>query len=264
MMPHIQRWHGTAWVLLVSLCLVGLILSSCSTLDRTVVAPPHIEGASFVGNSACIECHTNIVRQFSTSAHGRFHKDDLQWAGRTGCESCHGAGSKHVAVGGGRGRFIVNPGRDPETCFQCHFEVQAQFHLPQHHPVIEKRLNCVECHDPHGPDIMKSAGGLAMARLNQTCAQCHREQGRAFVYEHEALREGCTICHEPHGSVNAKMLIQPDNNLCLKCHSQVQLAADQVIIGKTDHSNLIRGRSCYTAGCHNAVHGSNVSLHLHF
>ena len=144
--------------------------------------------------------------------------------GQNGCESCHGPGSKHIAMAGRGGleKFIINPGKDPEACFQCHQETRAEFHLPQHHPVIEGKMNCVQCHDPHGMDIMKPAGGLAMARSNENCAQCHREQTRPFIFEHAALREGCTVCHNPHGSINAKMLVQRDSNLCLKCHAQTQ------------------------------------------
>lgn len=258
-----QHLHA-AGLLLAGLGLAGVLLSSCSTLERTLVAPPVIEGSTFVGNSACVDCHTNIVRQFPSSPHGQFHRDLPEWAGSTGCESCHGPGSKHVAAGGGRGRYIVNPGKDPETCLRCHLDVEAEFHWPHHHPVLEGQMNCVQCHDPHGPDIMKPAGGLAMARTNETCAQCHREQARPFVYEHEAMREGCTICHQPHGSFEPKLLVQADNNLCLRCHAQVQLAPGQLLIGNVDHTDLIRGRTCYTAGCHNAVHGSNISPKLHY
>ena len=83
-------------------------------------------------------------------------------------------------------------------------------------------MSCVQCHDPHGGDILKPKGGLAMARQNESCAQCHREQTRPFVFEHEALREGCAVCHNPHGSINEKMLVESDPNLCLRCHAQVQ------------------------------------------
>src|SRR2546426_10125791 len=251
------RWFVSA----VALARVGLsvvFFSSFSTLDRTVVEPPQIEGAHFVGNKVCAECHSNITRIFPASPHARFYKDDLKWAATAGCESCHGAGSEHVRVGGGRGKFIVNPGKDPAACFQCHLQTHAEFNLPQHHPVIEQRMNCVQCHDPHALDIFKSAGGLAMARLNQTCSECHREQTRPFVFEHEALREGCTVCHNPHGSMNRKLLVESDPNLCLKCHAQVQRAAGEIDIGFKPHTQFLCQGACWSAGCHTAVHGSNM------
>jgi len=253
-------------LLLVGAAAAGLVITSCST-DRAIVEAPQIEGATFVGNKVCSDCHTNITRIFPASPHARFYKDDIKWAGKTGCESCHGAGSKHVAAGGGRGKFIINPGRDPSICYQCHLEVHAELNLPYHHPVVEGRVTCVQCHDPHGRDIFKPASsGLAMARRNETCAGCHRDQSRTFVFEHRALREGCTVCHTPHGSVSPKLLIQRDNNLCLRCHSQVQLAdgSGSLYIGKFDHAPFLAGRTCWSAGCHPSVHGSNIQAKFQY
>ena len=107
-------------------------------------------------------------------------------------------------------------------------------------------MNCVQCHDPHGGDIFKPAGGLAMARQNESCAQCHRDQTRPFVFEHPAMREGCATCHNPHGSINHKMLVESDPNLCLRCHAQVQGAsrsAGQIYIGNTPARRLPANRN---------------------
>jgi predicted CXXCH cytochrome family protein len=263
-MRHFAKYFAAGGIVLAA-CL-GLFLTACASLERTVSAPPEIPGAKFVGNQTCADCHTNITRTFPTSAHGRFDKQDLKFAGVTGCESCHGPGSMHVQAGGGRGKFIVNPGKDPAACFNCHIDTHAEFNLPQRHPVIENRMNCVSCHDPHGHDIFKPSKGptLAMSRLNESCAACHREQTRPYVFEHEALREGCTVCHSPHGSINRALLTERDNNLCLKCHSQAQFITGAILIGKVDHSTMVSRGSCWASGCHNAVHGSNVSPRLFY
>jgi len=251
------------WVTSIIAALSGLavlvIANSCSTPPRAVMVPADIPGATYVGNQACLSCHAAYVQQFAASAHARMSFTPEAEAGPSGCEACHGPGSKHVAVGGGRGRFILNPGQDATACFQCHLDTHAEFSLPQHHPVLEGRMNCVQCHDPHGADIMKPAGGPALARLNQSCAACHRDQAKPFVFEHEALREGCTVCHSPHGSVNAKLLLESDNNLCLKCHAQVSTGTGGIFIGNEPHSSYLRLGTCWSAGCHTAVHGSNVS-----
>jgi predicted CXXCH cytochrome family protein len=255
------RWFSAILGFVVIGLLIGLF-SSCSTVERTVVSPPLIEGATFIGNKVCAECHTNYARVFPSSPHARIHVAAAGMAGQSGCESCHGPGSKHVAGGGGRGKFIINPGKDPTSCFQCHLEIHAEFRLPQRHPVMEGRMNCVQCHDPHGMEIRKKAGGLAMARLNESCAQCHREQARPVVFEHEALREGCTVCHTPHGSVNTKLLVERDANLCLKCHAQLQgtgVPGGEVYIGKVPHSAYLSHGACWSAGCHTAIHGSNLN-----
>jgi predicted CXXCH cytochrome family protein len=242
--------------------LAGLLLNSCSTTPAEVAVPLEIPGAHYVGNKACLDCHKEIVREFPASPHARIHFEKAAMAGETGCESCHGPGSKHIESGGSAA-FIINPGTDPTSCFQCHVDVQAEFNLPQHHPVIEGHMNCVQCHDPHGGDIFKPKGGLAMARQNESCTQCHRDQTRPFVFEHEALREGCTTCHNPHGSINQKMLLESDANLCLRCHAQVQIPGG-FLIGNTDHSQFLQVGTCWTAGCHTAIHGSNVDPRLRY
>src|SRR5437870_3915137 len=117
-----------------SACTAVLVLNSCSTTPFTLVAAPDIPGATFVGDKTCAECHTNISRVFPGSAHARIRLEDPRAAGQTGCESCHGPASLHVSTGGGRGKFIVNPGKDPAACFECHRPTEAQFLLPQHHP----------------------------------------------------------------------------------------------------------------------------------
>ncbi|HWF18548.1 MAG TPA: cytochrome c3 family protein [Verrucomicrobiae bacterium] len=247
-------WLGIAFGLV-------LVAVSCST-DRTVVIPLEIEGATYVGDKACADCHANITRAFPASPHARLHLDRDGMSGQNGCESCHGPGSKHIAQGGrgGLDKFIINPGKNPAGCFQCHPEAQAEFHLPQHHPLTEGKMNCVQCHDPHGLDIMKPAGGLTLSRLNETCAQCHREQTKPVSFDHPAMREECTACHSPHGSVNLKLLTVPDSNLCFRCHAQVQGPGAQghVFIGGRDHTSSLPFGTCWTSGCHTAVHGSNI------
>jgi predicted CXXCH cytochrome family protein len=113
-------------------------------------------------------------------------------------------------------------------------------------------------------DISKPATGLAMARLNENCGQCHQEQTRPVVFEHEALREGCSVCHNPHGSINRKMIVAADPNLCLRCHAQNPVGGGAINIGAVDHTAFLRQGTCGASGCHTAVHGSNVDPFLRY
>ena len=239
---------------------LAVILLSCST-THTILAPPSIPGADFVGSEACATCHESITRNFATASHARL-KAPGENAKNAGCESCHGPGSLHVQSGGGS-KTIINPRKSPETCFQCHLEVRANFQLPHHHPVMEGKVSCVDCHNPHIGSVMKG-GGIALMSQNESCFQCHTAQRGPFVYEHEAMREGCVTCHSPHGSVNQRMLTERNQTLCLKCHFQQQTEKGHLFIGDTDHTVFLPRGTCWSAGCHEAIHGSQVSNFLRF
>jgi predicted CXXCH cytochrome family protein len=239
---------------------VGVI--SCATLNRVVVAPPQIPVAKFIGSENCTQCHENITRDFKTASHARLKAEGVN-ASEIGCESCHGAGSLHSESGGAR-NTIINPRRNPEACFQCHLDKRGEFHLASHHPVIEGKISCSDCHNSHKGDAIHGGTSLAMER--DTCGKCHIAQRGPFVFEHEAIREGCTTCHSPHGSINEKLLIERDVNLCLKCHAQVQSVQrpQTIVIGKKDHTDFLKVGTCFSAGCHTAVHGSNVNSKLQY
>lgn len=238
-----------------------VLVNSCGTLTRTVMAPPAIPGATFMGSQSCAECHAELTGDFATASHARLLASGPH-AANVGCESCHGPASIHNQSGGAP-RTIINPKKSPDACFQCHLDTHSRFNLPHHHPVPEGKMSCTDCHDPHKGSAVKG-GGIQLLAENETCTRCHTVQRGPFVYEHEASREGCRTCHEPHGSVNVRMLNERSSVLCLKCHFQQQTAAGRIVIGGRDHTaNLSRG-TCWTAGCHEAVHGSHVNSSLRF
>ncbi|MBI3307278.1 MAG: hypothetical protein HYZ84_05700 [Candidatus Omnitrophica bacterium] len=174
------------------------------------------------------------------------------------CEMCHGPAGLHMDAGGGKGN-ILNPTKDVETCFQCHTDKKMEFSQPFHHPVLEGKMNCTSCHSAHGTDV-RAWSATTLKGVNETCFDCHKEQRGPFVFEHEAVREGCMTCHQVHGSMHSKMLVARDNNLCLRCHTQMNFP----VIGKQSHAGRLPQATCFTAGCHTAVHGSNFDDHLRY
>jgi predicted CXXCH cytochrome family protein len=243
--------------------LIGGVLGmvSCSTVTRTVMAPPNVPGASYAGSESCAQCHENITKDFASADHARLKADGAN-AANVGCESCHGPASIHNQSGGARGT-IVNPRKSPDACFQCHLEIEGRFRLPNHHPVVEGKISCGDCHNPHKGKVI-IGGGTALSTEQDTCGKCHIAQRGPFVFEHEAVREGCTTCHQPHGSVNQRMLTERNAILCLKCHFQQQTIGGKIFIGGQEHSGRLNRGTCWSAGCHEAVHGSHIGSSLRF
>jgi predicted CXXCH cytochrome family protein len=247
--------------------ILGIItFSSCVALRYHAEAVPEVAGAEFVGTETCSACHEKEVKNFKRTNHARLFIPGAEEVGQAGCEACHGPGSLHVEAEG-KGH-IVNPHKNSENCFICHMDKHADFGLPYAHPVKQHGMSCVSCHDPHGHDPSKTHKVALGGQNSSSCVECHREQTTVKVFEHEAMREGCTACHSPHGSINKKMLVQNDNTLCLKCHAQVMSnqhgLSEAIEIGTRNHRNFINSRTCWTAGCHTAVHGSNINPHLRY
>lgn len=237
-------------------CMAGAVNVSAEE-PKEAEAEEIVPEAEYIGSEMCAACHQVENREFMMSTHSRISVEG-EGLEEQSCEMCHGPGSLHVDAGGGKGN-ILNPKQDPETCFKCHTDKKAEFRLPYSHPVLEGKMSCNDCHNSHGPDA-RPWTTTSMEDVNEACFKCHKDQRGPFVWEHEAAREGCTTCHKVHGSVHEKMLVARDNNLCLKCHTQMNFPS----IGQSNHASRLSQGTCFSAGCHTAVHGSNFDDHLRY
>jgi predicted CXXCH cytochrome family protein len=235
---------------------VAFVVISCTSVKRSIFAPPQIPGATYVGSKSCVECHETITQKFVTADHARLVTPGKS-SQAVGCESCHGPGSLHVKSGG-EANTIVSARKDAETCFSCHLDKRGQFNQPHAHPVLAGKVHCTDCHNPHEG----SAGNRSLFGIEDTCTKCHTNQRGPFAFEHEAMRDGCTSCHQPHGTPNAKMLATRNAQVCLQCH--VQTTNRSIVVGGMPHSALMRTGTCWSAGCHEAVHGSHSHSNLRY
>lgn len=245
---------------LIILFFVFTAAAFAAKADR--ILPPPVEGAEYVGSDTCASCHESMVKDFDRTTHSKIEVPSIEdKINGQACEACHGPGSKHVdaVTEEEKAATIINPGKSPEACYKCHLKQKAEFSLQYHHPLPEGKMTCTSCHDPHSPDGVRPGATAALLGENEVCAKCHKDQTAPFVFEHEALREGCTVCHNVHGSINDKMLKQRDANLCLKCHYQTNYPS----IGNNSHSgsSRIQPGPCWSGGCHTAPHGSNYNEH---
>jgi len=194
-------------------------------------------------NGACLTCHAGGAR--------------MLWAGSThqardvACTSCHQVHAQHDAV-----RVKIT---QPEVCFTCHKDVRSILNRPSHHPILEGKVACSDCHNPHG-----SAGPKLMARdsVNATCYTCHMEKRGPFLWEHMPVTDDCTNCHNPHASTVDNLLKARLPFLCQQCHEPTSHRGNiPGFSNGTPYDNgpqsrgITQGRAC--ANCHLNVHGGS-------
>jgi predicted CXXCH cytochrome family protein len=191
-----------------------------------------------------------------------------------GCASCHEGGENHPdAIGR---EFVLNESM-PGLCLQCH-EIPLDL-VRTHQPVRDGK--CTQCHSPHASDY----SSLLISSQPGLCVNCHsgskdkidfRKKLSAKNEIHPPIEDGCTSCHNPHGSEFNKLLADayPDGhyfdgssesvNICFGCHDSAIMEQEDASTGFRDgetnlHSLHLagdKGRSC--GNCHD-VHASPLT-----
>lgn len=209
-----------------------------------------------VRNQACLSCHDKDAKRSHWEGSAHQSRD-------VACSSCHQVHTAHDKVRDKR--------TQPEVCFSCHKEQRTQVNKPSHHPIIEGKMSCSDCHNPHG-----SVGPKLMKRdsVVETCYSCHMEKRGPFVHNHEPVSEDCSNCHNPHGTVTESLLKARPPFLCHQCHTphganipsltgrtignntpgNTTVAGASTSAGKSP-INITQGRGCLN--CHTQVHGTN-------
>ena len=207
-------------------------------------------------NAVCLKCHQQ-ARQLTFWDSGKHGLNDVT------CGSCHSIHGKGTAPR--IGPFVTTQrALEYQTCNTCHAQVRGQILKASHHPIIEGKVACSDCHNPHGalsPKMLKSES------VNDQCLSCHADKRGPFVFQHPAVQENCLSCHQPHGSVHNNLLNEKVPNLCQDCHdwsrhpgtiysgNQGFPQPGTASTGGASNTRFI-ARSCLN--CHNAIHGSNA------
>jgi len=193
-------------------------------------------------NAQCLQCHTGRERIYWQ---GSVHQTN-----RLGCSDCHNPMANFSASG------LLARGTVNETCFTCHQQQRTEFRKRSHMPLLEGRMSCGDCHNPHG-SVTRAL--LKADSVNQLCYTCHAEKRGPFIWEHAPVRRNCLECHLPHGSSHESLLEVARPFLCQQCHANVSHPAALLT-----RSNLASGvipdertvnRGC--SNCHSQIHGSN-------
>jgi DmsE family decaheme c-type cytochrome len=221
--------------------------------DSDTPPPPEIafgpDAPADLQNEKCLGCHQGGKRMGWAGS-----KHDLQNVACADCHTIH-ALEDPVMVKDINPMVFARKGQ-ASVCFQCHKDKRAHIqHRVSSHPMREGKVECSDCHDPHG-----SIGPASLVRptLNETCYQCHAEKRGPFLWEHAPVREDCGTCHTPHGSNNPTLLVTRQPQLCQQCHMASRHPSTPY--GGATGSPLVGERrvglqSCLN--CHSTIHGSN-------
>ena len=191
-------------------------------------------------NAVCLSCHTGTPH---TAWQGSPH--DARSLACTTCHSMHAPKSETAHL---------KANTEIELCATCHKVQAAKINRSVHMPLIEGKMTCSSCHDPHGSTNVRL---LRVGNwINEACVSCHAEKRGPFLFEHAAGRESCITCHDPHGSTNDRLLVAKLPMLCQRCHIGTRHPStiyDNLSI--QSRSVRIVDRGC--VNCHSQIHGSN-------
>lgn len=166
----------------------------------------------------CTNCHN------TGSTYDRNH---LNLSGMVGdwefrgiqCEVCHGPGSKHIELSGGKGVAIVI-NNTVEFCGLCHIRGDDASIIPAadgfilHHEQYQELknggkpfLHCTSCHDPHKPVHNGATNPEGRSGITKKCEHyCHQEESWDFAGStmQKAKEDmACMDCHMPKATKSA-------------------------------------------------------------
>lgn len=149
----------------------------------------------------------------------------------------------------------TRPTRVTEFCAssECHVEI------------VDRRF----VHDPTGKDACLDCHEYASARdhtfrlkltENAMCIECHKDrapQGIAARRPHQPMADGCTTCHDPHGSAYGNLLREPTVDLCFSCHKGIKSLVDSAAVV---HSPTVEDAACTKCHDPHAVRGQSLRV----
>jgi DmsE family decaheme c-type cytochrome len=196
-------------------------------------------------NSMCLQCHASGARIY--------WKGSVHERQQLACSDCHNPMTRQSAAN------LQERESVSRTCFSCHPQQRADFRKRSHMPLLEGKIACNDCHQPHGSPTDPL---LRADSVNQLCYRCHADKRGPFLWEHAPVAENCLNCHRPHGSNHEALLVTIPPFLCQRCHAQTggfghpnDLLTSGNLAAAADPDERILNGGC--VNCHVQIHGSN-------
>ena len=137
------------------------------------------------------------------------------------------------------------------NCLKCHGKLKQG-------KSVHKALNmgCTTCHSGIDASTIPHKKTTALAKglsseQPSLCYGCHDQSLFTKKTVHAALAMGCTACHNPHSSKNARLLTSVPPALCFTCHDKAEFTKKNV------HKPVASG-DCMT--CHTPHSSDEIAL----
>lgn len=175
------------------------------------------------------------------------------------CDACHEAKNEDVH------KFTL-PDTTAKLCYECHDSLTEKKKVV-HRPLKQKKHPCTTaCHNPHNA---KGKSLIDAKTITDLCLECHDELKKGNRYHTPEDIDGCEDCHDPHATVEPKLVNRKQPRLCTTCHRDI---AKAVIKGPAVHGPVGAGcTSCHDPHQKGAGKGLKkaggelcVSCHDHF
>jgi predicted CXXCH cytochrome family protein len=232
----------------------------------------------YIGDQACVECHSTKSHRFNESAHFAPMSDPKLPLAQRGCEGCHGPGKAHQDDPAVELISFTKLGakESAAACMRCHGQTMDKS-VWAHTDHAKAKLSCVTCHQLH-PDteLDLMAGGFKRGKAEDPrslvhiakqpekqlllktdeitlCGSCHpSEIGQFRLNYHHPVPEGqllCSDCHAVHPSKSSQIRQTAFKSKCVTCH------ADKAGPFVYEHDPVAGFGGSGCDECHNA-HGS--------
>ena len=186
----------------------------------------HWTGNYQTGNTMCIECHTTGYEKRYDAKTGSF---DTRWKEiNVSCQSCHGAGSTHVAWAQSLPPGVAASAASRANAAPPNYGLMVDFKAAGVAGAAAELEVCAACHSRRGDLTPTPLAGEPLldnflpARLTPELYHADGQQ-REEVYVYASMRQSkmhqfgvrCTDCHDAHTS---KLKVD-GNGVCLQCHA---------------------------------------------
>jgi predicted CXXCH cytochrome family protein len=172
------------------------------------------------GNELCMTCHSEMQPDPSVlTVHQPVRRDTC-----ITCHDPHTSETDSLLRVSAEGLTV-----EDNLCLGCHEDILAQMEKENQHAAME--FGCSSCHSTHKSEPQVTPEGIfhLVEAAPGLCATCHDTEGDAFRGSHSnqpVATTECTLCHNPHGSDNAKLINNTVHGAlemgCETCHEEPQ------------------------------------------